>query len=308
MALVIGADLGGTKLAAVLVNHDHEVVHRIWIEHSAKSYPDLTMRLASVVAQCERVAADHGTEVGAMGLAIAGWLSRDRERLLWAANLGARDEAIGADLRRRFGLPIVIDNDGNAAAMAEHRIGAGAGCNTLVLITLGTGVGGGIIVDGHPMIGALGLAGELGHLPVSGVEPCVCGGRGCLELLASGPAIARSAGATSAVEVVTSATGGDAVALAALTSAGRFVGEALARIIPVIDPDLVLLGGSLAHAAGDILMPAVRSALRDRRSLSRVAGLPRVSLAALGPEAGALGAAELVLQPAKSSTSVWKEP
>ncbi len=296
--LVIGEDLGGSKLSAVLVATDHTVVHRTWVNHQVTSYADVVGMLGAVVDDCKRVARDLGSEVSAVGVAVAGCLSRDRERLLHAANLGCRNRALASDLRRRCGgLPVVIDNDGNAAALAELHVGAAIGSHTLVLITLGTGVGGGIVVDGQPLIGARGLAAELGHLPVTddGAD-CWCGGRGCLELVASGPGIARAAGVATSVEAVDAARAGQPAALDALRAAGRHVGEALVSIFPVVDPDLVLLGGSVSQAAGQFLLPTVRAVIRKRRVLRVVTAAVPVGLAALGPEAGALGAAELALQ------------
>ncbi|MCU1488896.1 MAG: hypothetical protein JWM85_301, partial [Acidimicrobiaceae bacterium] len=236
--MAIGADLGGTKLAAVLLDATGAVVHRIWLEGYAESYDAVVAGLEGAVGECRAVAAVHGAEVEALGLSVAGWLSRDRERLVWGANLGARDQDIGVDLRRRLRIPVVIENDGNATALAEFRA-AGASARCFVLITLGTGVGGGVIVDGRPLVGANGLAAELGHLPVSEPgERCVCGGRGCLELVASGPGIARAGGAPTSFEIVDAARGGDPRALAVLSAAGQAIGRAVARLLPVVDPDL----------------------------------------------------------------------
>ncbi|MHB1782029.1 MAG: ROK family protein [Acidimicrobiales bacterium] len=292
---VVGADVGGTKIAAALLDGGHGVAHRVWVEHRARSWPELLGALESAVGQCRNVADGLGTSVAALGVAVAGWLSRDRERLVWGANLGARDQAIGPELRRRFGLPVVIENDGNATAVAEHRA-AGTDPRCLVLLTLGTGVGGGVVVDGAPLVGGAGLAGELGHLLVAeqGAR-CVCGGRGCLELAASGPGIARAAGRATSSEVVGLAAAGDPRARWALESAGRAIGVAVARLIPVVDPDLVVLGGSLAHSAADYLLPAARSELERDRPLREVHPAPHLVLGLLGPEAGALGAAELAL-------------
>ncbi len=126
--MVVGADLGGSKLSAVLVDSAHTVVHHIWLDRPGAGLPALVAALEAAVAECRAVAAGLGGEVGAVGLAVAGWLSADREHLVWGANLGARDHGIGADLRRRLQLPVVIDNDGNATALGEFRAaGPGAG-------------------------------------------------------------------------------------------------------------------------------------------------------------------------------------
>jgi glucokinase len=235
-----------------------------------------------------------GGDIAALGVAVAGWLSRDREKVVWAANLGTRDKDLGSELRQRFRLPIVIENDGNAAAMSELRAAGNPHC--LVLFVLGTGVGGGVVIDGKPVLGARGFAGELGHLPVDpGGALCVCGGRGCLELAASGPGIARAAGAATGVEAVLAARNGGSAALAALQAAGASIGRAVALLMPVIDPDVVLVGGRLAEAAADYLLPAAQAALEDERPLRDVRPAPVLRLSRLGPDAGAIGAAQLAL-------------
>ena len=298
--MVVGADLGGTKLSAVLVDSARSVVHNIWLERPGAGLPALVAALEAAVAECQAVAARLGGEVAAVGLAVAGWLSADREHLVWGANLDARDHQLGADLRRRLQLPVVIENDGNATALGEFRAaGPDQGC--MAVFTFGTGVGGGVIVDGRPLLGARGLAGELGHIPVAEAgAPCICGGRGCLELFASGPGIARAGGASTSFEVVAAARAGDRGALGVLNIAGRAIGRATAVLVPVVDPDAVVLAGSLAHAAGEYLLPAARAALAEERPLRGVRPPPPIEVGRLGRSAGAIGAAELVL-PAPAS-------
>lgn len=300
--MVVGADLGGTKLAAVLVDGAHTVVHRIWLDRPGAGLAALVVALEAAVAECQVVAAGLGGEVGAVGLAVAGWLSADREHLVWGANLSARDHELGAELRGRLQVPVVIENDGNATALGEFRAaGLSQGC--MAVFTFGTGVGGGVIVDGRPLIGARGLAGELGHMPVTdGGGPCVCGGRGCLELFTSGPGLARAGGTSSSFEVVAAARAGDAGALGVLSTAGKAIGRAAAVLVAVVDPDIVVLAGSLAHAAGEYLLPAARSALAEERPLRAVRLPPPIELGRLGRDAGAIGAAELVLDPPASAS------
>jgi glucokinase len=193
---------------------------------------------------------------------VAGWLSADREELLPAANLGVAGVPLRRDLERRLELPVAVENDGNAAALAEARAGAGVHARMLVMLTLGTGVGGGIVARGSLVTGAAGLAGELGHMP-SGSDgpPCACGGRGCLEASASGPALALlaarawrgkrplsqvSAGdaemaedavtgtdTVTAEDVATAARAGDRAAAGLLHAVGQAVGRAVARLVPV---------------------------------------------------------------------------
>ena len=292
--MVVGADIGGTKLCAVLTGADHDVAYRTWVEHGVSSSGELVDCVVAAVEDCRGVAGGVGGEVVAVGVSVAGWLSRDRQELIWGANLGARDQELGAELRRRLALPVAIENDGNASALAEALASGTNHC--VVVLTLGTGVGGGVVIDGQPLLGAGGLAGELGHLCVAeGGSPCVCGGQGCLELFASGRAIARAGHAVTSSEVVAAAEAGDPTAQGVLGTAGAAIGRAIALLVPVVDPDLVLLSGRLAQAAAPYLLPAARAALDEARPLRHVSAPPRIELGRLGPEAGAMGAAELAL-------------
>jgi glucokinase len=299
---VIGLDLGGSTVRAVVTGPGGVVLHRAAVRHAARGYPAMLTLLEQVVAECQQAVAPR--PVRAAGVAVAGWLSADREQLIAAANLGVTGAPLRRDLERRLGLPVAVDNDGNAAALAEARAGAGQHSRMLVMLTLGTGVGGGLVAAGTLLAGAAGLAGELGHMPsVTGGPPCACGGRGCLEVYASGPAVARQARlgqsgrpgrpAVTAEDVVAAARAGDPAAIQALAGAGEAVGRAVARLVPVLNPDLVLLGGGLtAGATGLILIPA-RRALADATPLSTVVAAPPIQLATCGADAGALGAAYL---------------
>jgi glucokinase len=292
--MVVGVDIGGTKLCAVLTGPEHDVTYRTWTEHGAGASGELVDCLVAAVEDCREAANGARGEVMAVGVAVAGWLSRDRQELIWGANLGARDRELGAELRRRLALPVAIENDGNASALAEARASGTHHC--VVVLTLGTGVGGGVVIDGQALLGAGGLAGELGHLRVAeGGSPCVCGGQGCLELFTSGRAIARAGHAATSSEVVAAAEAGDAHAQQVLRAAGAAIGRAVALLVPVVDPDLVLLSGRLAQAAAPYLLPAARAALEEARPLRHVSAPPRIDLGQLGPEAGAIGAAELAL-------------
>jgi glucokinase len=273
-----------------LLDSTRSVVHSIWVDHAGSNISDLIDALEAALTECRAVAMRNGGEVGALGVGVAGWLSRDRERLVWAANLGTRDRPLASELRERFGLPVRIDNDGNVAALAELEAAGNPRC--LVLLVLGTGVGGGVVLDGEPLLGDRGLAGELGHLPVDpGGAGCVCGGRGCLELVASGPGVARNGRAKTSAEVVAAADAGGPVARFALNAAGAAIGRAIALLVPVIDPDLVVLGGRLAEAAAGYLIPSARAALEAERPLREVRPAPSIELSRLGPDAGAIGAA-----------------
>jgi glucokinase len=307
--VLIGLDLGGTTVRAV-VNGPDGVRHRSAVRHTARGYPAVLALVGEVVARCQQAIGPHPAQ--AVGVAVAGWLSADRERLLAAANLGVADVPLRRDLEQRLGLPVTVENDGNAAALAEARAGAGLHARMLVMLTLGTGVGGGIVASGTLITGAAGLAGELGHLPsVADGPPCACGGRGCLEVYASGPAVvqqAARAGYThpqpashsqpasrplTAEDVVAGARAGNQQAAQALAAAGEAVGRAVARLVPVLNPDLVLLGGGLAAGAADLVLIPARRALAEATPLSNVAAAPPIQLATCGADAGALGASYL---------------
>ena len=302
--LVIGLDLGGSTVRAVVTGPDG-VLHRATVRHTARGYPAVLALLEQVVAQSRQAVGPH--PVPAVGLAVAGWLSADREQLIAAANLGLAGVPLRRDLEQRLCLRVTVDNDGNAAALAEARAGAGQQARMLVMLTLGTGVGGGIVASGSLLTGAAGLAGELGHLPsISNGPACVCGGRGCLEVYASGPAVARQAARAglagpggpdgpdlTAEDVVAAARAGAPEAIGALAAAGAAAGQAAAQLVPVLNPDLVLLGGGLATAAADLVLIPARRALAEATPLSNVVAAPPVRLATGGADAGALGASYL---------------
>jgi glucokinase len=284
----LGLDLGGTKLATVLIGPDGRILHRRHREHRARDYASVLDAITEAAGESDTVA-----YAQVVGLAVAGPLDRGRERVLAALNLGFTDRPLRADLQDRLGRPVVLENDANAAALAEYRLGAGVGSHCLVLLTLGTGIGGGIVVDGQVLRGAAGAAAELGHLPVGDDGAgCGCGATGCLELYASGTAIARQAGAgRTSRDVVTAADRGDPAARRLLAGAGDRIGAAVLMLAPALDPDVVILGGGLAHAAAPHLLPALRSRL-SRGWPFRVQRPPaRVTLASCGVDAGAIGAA-----------------
>jgi glucokinase len=300
MPVVVGVDIGGTKVLGVAVGAGTVVLRRVYETHSARGPSAVADLVASIVARC----AD-GERVSAVGIAVAGWLGPGRDTVLRAANLGLRDDRLGAAVAVRAGAPVVLDNDGNAAALAEDRFGAARGCRVSMTVTVGTGVGGGVVVDGRLLAGAHGLAGEVGHMCLDEDGPaCVCGGRGCLESYASGPAIARAADRPSAFDVVRAARSGDRVALAALSAAGSALGRGIGRLAVALDPDIVVIGGGVAAGAGGLLLDPVRRALRAAGSLSVVADPPVVRPAACATDAGALGAAALATDEAAVNEGV----
>lgn len=288
---VIGVDIGGTKVAAVRWRPAGQLPgdHSHWQPHALAGRTEPAALIEAVVEAVDAVAGAEPVE--AVGLSVAGWLSGDRQRVRLGANLGLADYPLTGALSQRLGCPVTMGNDGDATAWAEARNHQGSRC--LAVFSLGTGVGGGVVVDGRLLTGSHGVGAELGHLPVPGVGlRCVCGGIDCLELYASGPGLARLSRQPDARAALAAAAGGDARAVAALTTAAAALAHAVQVLMPVLDPDLVVLAGSVAAAVGDQLATDVAAALTSH-PLSAVVALPVIRISRLGPSAAAIGAADL---------------
>lgn len=314
----IGIDVGGTKTAALLVDRDGTVLGR---EVRSTPADDERATLATMVEAARAVAGAGPAAVG-VGIAAAGMVDRNG-RLRYAPNLSWRDVPLATHLGGELGLTAVADNDVNAAAWGEYLHGAGQGARNLLMVSVGTGIGGGIVLDGRLYRGANGFAGEIGHVVVDPMGPrCGCGNRGCWEQLASGTAITR-AGRRAAVrhphsslleraggdpqavtgDVVTEAAReGDTVSRGIFVEVGHRLGVGMAGFVNVIDPDLIVVGGG-ASEAGDLLLAPARDAYR--RSVEGVDHRPDVPIvqAALGGDSGAIGAAALVFDQIERGTT-----
>jgi glucokinase len=237
-------------------------------------------------------------QTAAVGVACAATV--DRGALLWAGTLPLDGFPLRTHLEEELGVPVVVENDGNAAAVGEHRAGAGVGVDDLVVLTVGTAVGGGLVLGGRLHRGATGTAGEVGHFTVDSHGPrCVegCPGIGHLDVLGSGSAIdagARRVGAVDARTAVERAEAGDAAARAAVARVGRMLGRGVCTLVNVLDPELVLVGGGAA-AAGELLLGPLRAVVR-RRALPPARDRVRIELAQLGQHAGLVGAGVLALE------------
>ncbi len=311
-ARAIGIDVGGTKIAGVRATAAGEVEAR-----AAASTPaeDEERTFAAIV----RIARELRTPaVLAAGVGAAGLVTWPEGVIRFAPNNPWREFPLRERLRAATGLPCVVDNDAAAAALAEHRFGAGRGARDMLLLTVGTGIGGGIVSGGRPFRGAHGFAAEIGHVIVEPGGPrCGCGNLGCWEQVASGTAIARAGrlavaerpgsllarlagGDPAAVDgslVTRAAREGDEVAAGILAEVGRRLGEGIAGLVNVLDPELVVVGGGAVEAGDLLLEPARRAfaaAVEAREHRPEVPIVP----AALGPEAGAVGAAALALDEA----------
>ncbi len=312
MALFIGVDIGGTKVLAAAVSSTGRVLRT-----ARRTTPGRRVESRLVEdALTEAVQEVSGVRrPAAIGIAAAGFVDAQGERVRFAPHLPWRDEGVRARLAERWSAPVVLDNDANCAARAELAYGSVGGAQDAVVITMGTGIGGAVVLDGAVHRGYNGMAGEFGHMQVvPDGRPCECGGTGCWEQYASGNALTRFARARignepTALEVACggdpekltgpmvtdAATVGDAVALAAFADVGQWLGVGVANLVAAFDPEIVVVGGGLS-AAGDLLMEPARTAMRGSLVGAAHRVVPPVVRAGLGPEAGAIGAADLARQ------------
>jgi glucokinase len=285
---VIGLDVGGTKILAGVVDRGGTVQARHERETPKTSQRAVVEALDAAVAEL----LDDG--IGAIGYGIPSNLDRKTRVALQATNLPLHEFDLVAHGKDRFGIPVGVENDGNAAALAEWRFGAGRGTSNLVVLTLGTGVGGGLVLDGDLYRGWA----ELGHVVVqAGGPPCQgsCHGRGHLETLASGTAAERAARELYGPEadghvLVERARDGDAAAREKLEAIGELLGAAIGSFANEFDPEVVIIAGGFGRAAGELLLePALRAAKRE--ALTPADEELRIVPAELGVDAGLIGAA-----------------
>jgi glucokinase len=301
----IGVDVGGTKIAAAVVTPQGEVLNEVRYPSSGPKE-----RLLSSMARSVNEVRD-GFEVGGICLAVPGTVSTVENKIIDAPNLHAIEGIpLKDELEERTGLTTTVENDANAAAWGEFRFGAGSEVSHLIFITLGTGVGGGVISHGVLLRGAQGAGGEMGHITIQATGPrCGCGNHGCLEALASGTAIARRAREVAsekpdsalgqlAVEravlgedVARLARQGDEAAISVLRETGVWLGIGLAGFVNVFNPEVIAIGGGAARA-GDLILDAARHEVR-LRAMSPSRDLVEINEATLGAESGVLGAAAL---------------
>lgn len=308
----LGVDIGGTEIKLVLLDEKAEVIATSSIATQARCGPAVALgRLMETVRSLLLSKGIPQEKLMALGIGAAGPLDIGRGAVVQAPNLpGWEGSPIMEILSRGLGIPVFLENDANLAAFGEQRLGAGRGTDSLVCFTLGTGIGGGVIIDGEIFTGGLGAGAELGHITID-LEgpPCACGNRGCLEALASATAVVRMAtealregrvemisklvggdiGKVTAETVHQAALNGDAVAVEILGRAGRNLGVGIASIVNIFAPRMVVLGGGLMNAGPFILKPARDEAMR--RALKCFTEELSIVPATLGGWAGAIGAA-----------------
>ena len=310
MTLTCGVDVGGTKIAAGVVDAEGNVLDELRVTSPATDAEEIEDAIAGLVA---RFRLRH--EVTAVGVGAAGYVDKRRATVMFAPNLAWRDVDLKADLEERVGLPVVVENDANAAAWGEFRFGAGADVNDLLLVTVGTGIGGGIVLDGELHRGAFGIGAEIGHMRVvPDGRLCGCGNHGCWEQYGSGTALVRDtreavaggslpakglldraegdAGRITGPLITEAAQAGDRFATERLSVLGRWIGEGIASLAAVLDPAVAVIGGGVS-AAGDLLLVPIRQAFESSLPGRGYRPTAEVRLATLGNRAGVIGAADL---------------
>jgi glucokinase len=308
--LTIGVDVGGTKIAAGVVDRTGTVIDEVRVSTPATTAEAVERGIVTAVGQ---LAEKH--RVAAIGVAIAGFVDEKRSLLRFAPNLPMRERPLRDIITAASGLPVVIENDANAAAWGEYRFGGGRGSADVVLLTVGTGLGGGIVLGNRLLRGAFGIAGEVGHVRmVPGGLPCGCGNRGCWEQYTSGSALIREARALARTMpdrgarllelsggdpegingrmVTRAAAEGDVAARQLLAEVGRWLGEGIADLANILDPAAVVVGGGVSEA-GDLLLEPAREAYAALLSAGDHRPHLRIVAAELGNGAGLIGAADL---------------
>lgn len=308
--LAIGVDIGGTKVAAGVVDAEGRI-----LDQAKRSTPGSDPRAVEevIVELVEELGRGH--RIWSVGIGAAGWMDLDGGTVLFSPHLAWRNEPLRENLQRLLRRPVLLTNDADAAGWAEWRFGAGQGQNRLICITLGTGIGGAMVMDGRLERGRFGVAGEFGHQVIMpGGHRCECGNRGCWEQYASGNALGREARELAAanspvaqellkavggrVEEITGvivtdlAKAGDPTSIELLEEVGEWLGLGLANLAAALDPGTFVIGGGLCDA-GELLVAPARKAFTRNLTGRGFRPAAAIELAALGPDAGLIGAADL---------------
>lgn len=304
MTATIGIDMGGTKMLVVRVEEGQVVARELF------STPGEDM-IGSAIAAIRELWSD---DVTAIGAGIAGLVRFPDGVFVWGPHVPGSRVPVGKMLEDEFAVPALVDNDANVAAWAELRMGAARDRSDVLLVTLGTGIGGAVIADGRIYRGSS-FAGEWGHMlyQANGLQ-CECGKRGCWETVASGPALARlgrefialtpdgqlaqtlQRGDFTAETITAAADAGDETARGLVSQVGAALGQGLCSLVAIFDPELIVVGGGLGSVGESLLGPARRVAADALHGGSH-RPLPPIVVAELGPEAGAIGAALLAAEP-----------
>ena len=308
--LAIGIDIGGTKIAAGVVDEDGRILARLRRDTPTTEPLEVIEAIAVITEEFRR---DH--HITAIGVGAAGFVDATQSTVLFAPHLAWRNEPLRDSVARRTGLPVMVDNDANASGWAEWRFGAAQGVADLVLITLGTGIGGAIVIDGQPYRGQFGIAGEFGHMQfVPDGRPCECGNNGCWEQYASGRVLTRRARAAAVegtpfglamlaeaggevdriegAQVTQHAMDDSAEAIEWIAEVGDWLGVGIANLAAALDPEMFVIGGGVSDA-GELLIGPARAAFSRTLTGRGYRAEARIVRAHLGPEAGLIGAADM---------------
>jgi glucokinase len=319
--LAIGIDIGGTKVAGGVVDVEGNITHRARRDtpDRSKSPSVVEGKIIEVVAELMQIAGPGA--VAAVGIGAAGFVAADRATVVFAPHLSWRHEPLREALQKRVAVPIFVDNDANAAVWAEWKFGAAQGETHVMMITLGTGIGGGMLINGHVQRGRFGIAGEFGHMQVvPGGHRCECGNRGCWEQYASGNALVREArslfsanspiasdlldrvqgvaGNLTGPLITHAARDGDPTARELLAEVGNWLGVGIANLAAAFDPGTFVIGGGVS-AAGDLLLTSARETFKRHLAGRGYRPEARIVAAQLGNDAGLIGAADLARYPAE---------
>jgi glucokinase len=310
VSYTVGVDVGGTKIAAGLVDERGQVIKRERTESPATDPKQIVRTIGELV---RNLSGDETVE--AVGLSAAGFVDKARAMVVFAPNLAWRDEPLKRLLEEELELPVVVENDANAAAWGEFTFGAGEDVEDLLMLTIGTGVGGGMVIDGELVRGGFGMGGEVGHITmVPGGVPCPCGNLGCLESYGSGTAlvrvsrelagtdpesakglVARAGGDPSRITgplVTATAQEGDPFAIARLAELGDWLGQGVATLTAVLDPNVVVIGGGVGEA-GDLLLDPIRDSFARHVTARGHRPMLEIRQAQLGNAGGLIGVADL---------------
>ena len=311
MGYTIGVDVGRTKVLGGVVDESGKVLATARRETPKSGGTALTQAIADVANELK-----NKFEIDSVGVSAAGWVSSDRKTMLATPNIsGWNGVNLDYELTSLIGLPVAIENDANSAAWGEARFGAAKGKSEVLLLTIGTGVGGGIVIGGKLHRGAFGIAAEVGHIRVvpDGLL-CGCGAKGCLEQYAAGSALMRyirteiSAHSDKAADLLARGDGtiegltgqmiteaaraGDSIALKSFQTLGTWIGVGVASLSVVLDPEIVVIGGGVIDA-GEILLKPIRESAKSHMPFSEILPMPEIVGATLGNEAGLVGVADL---------------
>lgn len=313
MALSIGIDVGGTKIAGGVVDENGEILEMLRVPTPAQDSQASIDASIQIVEDLKK-----RYDVEAVGIGAPGFINNDRSSVIFAPNVNWVNEPVAEKVASAVDLPVVLENDANVAAWGEYKFGAAKGCNSMVIVTVGTGIGGGIILDGHLLRGSHGFAAEIGHMSlVPDGLLCPCGEHGCWEMYSSGSALVRLAkeraikSPATAAKLIEFANGdidsidgkiidqavaaGDSAARDCFHEISRYLGQGMANLAAALDPEMFVISGGVCNA-GDFLLLPVREAFETRVTARDLRPMPQIALAQLGNLAGLIGAANIALQ------------